>query len=130
MPIGCSTSWLSVALIAWSIGFAAAQFRPGGNILREPGVPHIGTPEDATRGEQRLLEHPDDVGTVKALWGYYFGFVRVKELSAGRPRVIFWTIENHPEIRMFNERTLLINSDDRDDFSKARLLWLEAVKSH
>jgi len=67
--------WFSVGLVALSIGFATAQFRPGGNISREPGVPYIGTPEQATQGEQRLLEHPDDVGTVKALLDYYWALV-------------------------------------------------------
>jgi hypothetical protein len=98
-----------------------------------PGISFLKTPQMAAEAEQKLQRDASDVETLRQLLDYYLCHWEQPEFQAPRTRLILWTIQNHPDLYFVgahDDRGLLINPDDKEDYAQARKLWLEQVKQY
>jgi len=87
----------------------------------------------AAEAEKKLQRDASDVETLMQLLDYYLCHWEEPEFRAPRTRLILWTIQNHPDLHFIgghDERSLLINPDDKDAYAQARKLWLEQVEQY
>ena len=94
-------------------------------------IPSYTTAQQATDAEIYLKSHPGDRTVVQMLLDYYEA--HWQDTQTDRLRVILWTIENHPNIDLdgaHDSRGLLLNPDDKENYQKARQLWLEQVRRY
>lgn len=94
-------------------------------------IPSYTTAQQATDAEIYLKSHPGDRTVVQMLLDYYEA--HWQDAQTDRLRVILWTIENHSNIDLdgvHDSRGLLLNPDDKEDYQKARQLWLEQVRRY
>jgi hypothetical protein len=98
-----------------------------------PGISFLKTPQMAAEAEQKLQRDASDAETLMQLLDYYLCHWEQPEFQAPRTRLILWTIQNHPDLRFIgghDERSLLINPDDKEDYAQVRKLWLEQVEQY
>ena len=98
-----------------------------------PGISFLKTPQMADEAEQKLQRDASDVEVLRQLLDYYLCHWEQPEFQASRTRLILWTIQNHPNLHFVgghDERGLLINPDDKEDYAQARKLWLEQVEQY
>jgi hypothetical protein len=98
-----------------------------------PGTSFLKTPQMAAEAEKKLQRDASDVETLMQLLDYYLCHWEEPEFQAPRTRLILWTIQNHPDLHFIgghDERSLLIDPDDKEAYAQARKLWLEQVEQY